>query len=67
LQGIEASVHVDWVCVLCSDADSSFTRMMMHYNSLSAESSAISRPKGLLSALDHIEVCFSACLQCYCY
>ena len=28
----------------------------MHYNGLSAESASVSKPKGLLSALDQVEV-----------
>ena len=39
-----------------TDNDSSFTKMLMQYDGLSAESASVSRPKGLLGALDQVEV-----------
>ena len=35
--------------------------MLMQYDGSSAESNSVSRPKGLLGALDQVEVCFLFC------
>jgi len=55
-----------WSGCIWTDGDTSFTKMLMQYDGSSAESASVSRPKGLISALDQVEVCLYIHFMCRC-